>query len=98
MKESTIISYLTCLVLQKMNFTYYKKMKYLLQKVKCLFQKVIGSDRKLFICTASITFKIGNCGPTSKGQLISKGLFDVIVSTKKTTKKRLDKKNSSLYH
>ena len=50
------------------------------------------------ICTASITFKIGICGSPSKGQLISKGLFDVIVSTKKPTKKRLDKKVKALYY
>ena len=63
----------------------YKKMKYPLQKVKYLFQKVIGSDTYEMICTASITFKIGICGSPSKGQLISKGLFDVIVSTEKPT-------------
>ena len=39
------------------------------------------------ICTASIAFKIGICGSPFKGQLISKGLFDVIVSTKKKEKK-----------
>ena len=60
------------------------------------------------ICTASITFKIGICGPPSKGQLISKGLFDVIVSTKKNneffvrisalaSKKRWDQKIKALY-
>ena len=49
------------------------------------------------ICTASITFKIGICGSPFKGQLISKGLFDVIVSTKKPTKKRSDKKTKKQF-